>query len=420
MKNLIKCLSLVLALIIYHQISNAQNEPREMLNVQGNAIIAGDPGLNPALGGNANGIIRFGWPTYPGCMGHFGRFCRLTNGVPDGRYDLIQYLNAEFDGERFTQIDPNYDVWVGGICIAPDPDQTGYDISYAPAGNQGPIQPMSRLKIDGKGQVGICSSKPEATLDIQNENTQTATIRLGLTPNNISSCRRIWCPGNSDYVWDYTNAQFDEESTRWLAVNPDFGSFRRQVCTGPGGFTNFLMGPARPGAPNLDWMPSLAINELGTVGINTEQPNPELQLDVNGILGAFDFVQLSDKRFKKDIIPLKNSLNKISELNAVHYQFRVEEFKDKAFSDDTQLGFIAQEVQAVYPEIVNEDKQGYLSISYISLIPALANAVKELKVLNDEMRVENDVLKTQLNNMQNEMVKIKDAANYLNQTKACK
>lgn len=405
MNNLIKCLSLIMMLLTLCQWSTAQDAPREMLNIQGNALIAGDPTINPALGGNANGIIRFGWPTYPGCMGHYGRFCRLTNGIPDGRYDLIQYLNADFDGERFKQIDPNYDVWVGGICIAPDPERTGYEIAYAPAGNAGEIQPISRLKIDGKGQVGICTSKPLATLDVQNEDTQTASIRLGFTPNGISSCRRIWCPGNRDYVWDYTNAEFDIESGRWFAPNPDFGSFRRQVCTGPGGI-NFNMGPAVLGSANLEWIPSLSINELGTVGINTEQPNPEVQLDVNGVIAAFDFVQLSDRRYKKNIAPIKNSLNKVSQLNAVQYQFKTNEFKEKAFDDGTQVGFIAQEVQHIYPEIVNEDKEGYLSISYTSLIPVLADAIKELQRLNNEMHRENTSLQNQLAQLQTEVTKI--------------
>jgi len=391
----------------------AQNQPREMFNVQGDALIAGNPLANPALGGNANGIIHLGWPTHPGCMGHYGRFCRLTNGVPNGLYDLIQYLNADFDGERFTQIDPNYDVWIGGICIAPEPERTGYEIAYAPAGNEGVIQPVSRLKIDGKGQVGICSSKPLATLDVQNENTQTATIRLGFTPNNISSCRRVWCPGSKDYVWDYTNAEFDIESNRWLAVNPDFGSFRRQVCTGPGGVT-FNMGPAVLGSANLDWIPSIAINEFGTVGINTEKPNPEVEFDVNGVIAAFDFVQLSDERYKKNVEPLKNSLSKVSQLNAVNYQFKTEEFKEKAFDENSQIGFIAQEVQNIYPEIVNEDKEGFLSISYISLIPVLADALKELKNKNEAFQIENASLKNQLEVLQTEVAEIKNTVANLN------
>lgn len=413
MKNLIKSVSLIVLLVGFYELSVAQDQLDEMFNVQGDALIAGNPEANPALGGNANGVIHFGWPTFPGCMGRFGRFCRLTNGVPNGLYDLIQNLNANFDGEQFTQIDPKYDVWIGGMCIAPEPDRTGYEISYAPAGNEGVIKPVSRLKIDGKGQVGICSSKPMATLDVQNEDAKTATIRLGFTPNGISSCRRVWCPGNSDYVWDYTNAEFDTESGRWFAINPDFGSFRRQVCTGPNGI-NFNMGPAVLGSANLEWIPSLSINELGTVGVNTEKPNPEVQLDINGVLAAFDFVQLSDKRYKKNIEPLQNSLSKVSKLNAVNYQYKTEEFKEKAFDEDTQMGFIAQEVQNIYPEIVNEDKEGYLSISYTSLIPVLADAIKELKNKNEAYEIENASLKNKVNHVQTELAEIKHAVSKLN------
>jgi len=383
MKNVIKGISLMLILLCYCQLSTAQEDLlREKLNVQGNVIIGGDPAANPELNGNANGIVRLGWPGFPGCMGHFGRFCRLTNGIPDGRYDLIKYLNAKFDGQQFAQIDPNYDVWISGLCIAPNPEQSGYEISYAPAGNEGDIEPTSRFKIDHRGWVGICSNIPEATLDIQNEDPQTASIRLGLTPNGVSSCRRVWCPGGRDYIWDYANATFD--GGRWFPQNPEFGSFRRQVCTGPEGAT-LNMGPAAVNGGGLQWIPSLSIIETGTVGINTDKPNPEVQLDVNGIFEALDFVQRSDERYKKNIAPLKNSLSKVSQLKAVEYQFKTEEFKEKAFDEGTQMGFIAQEIKNVYPEIVTEDKEGYLSISYISLIPVLADAIKDLKAKNEAL-----------------------------------
>ena len=45
-----------------------------------------------------------------------------------------------------------------------------------------------------------------------------------------------------------------------------------------------------------------------------------------------------DQRWKKDIKPLGNSLNKIAALRGVSYQWRQDQFPDKDFSDGTQLG----------------------------------------------------------------------------------
>ena len=50
-----------------------------------------------------------------------------------------------------------------------------------------------------------------------------------------------------------------------------------------------------------------------------------------------------------------------------------------------QTGVIAQEVQKIFPELVNTDKEGMLSVDYIGLIPHLIEAVKELKVKNQEL-----------------------------------
>ena len=42
------------------------------------------------------------------------------------------------------------------------------------------------------------------------------------------------------------------------------------------------------------------------------------------------------------------------------------------------IGFIAQEVKQVYPELVYEDEKGMLGIDYVSLIPVLVETIQEL------------------------------------------
>ena len=44
-----------------------------------------------------------------------------------------------------------------------------------------------------------------------------------------------------------------------------------------------------------------------------------------------------------------------------------------------QAGFIAQEIQEVIPEVVSEDKNGYLGVNYSGVVPYLVEAIKELK-----------------------------------------
>jgi hypothetical protein len=76
----------------------------------------------------------------------------------------------------------------------------------------------------------------------------------------------------------------------------------------------------------------------------------------------------SDIRFKKNIQPVKYGLKDIEKVNPISYE--------REGSDREHLGFSAQELQEVLPEIVNDGEQ--LSIRPDEVIPVLVNAVKEL------------------------------------------
>lgn len=81
-----------------------------------------------------------------------------------------------------------------------------------------------------------------------------------------------------------------------------------------------------------------------------------------------DFTLLSDKRLKKNIENIKYP-KKLFELNAKKYNW--------IDSNKNDTGFIAQEVKELFPEMVNEDKNGILSVSYIKFIPLIVEIIKK-------------------------------------------
>lgn len=83
--------------------------------------------------------------------------------------------------------------------------------------------------------------------------------------------------------------------------------------------------------------------------------------------------QASDIRLKKDITPISDALNKITQLNGVTYNW-----KNPAADQDLQMGLIAQEVQKVFPEAVKENSDGFLSVSYSNLVAPIIQSIKEL------------------------------------------
>jgi hypothetical protein len=100
---------------------------------------------------------------------------------------------------------------------------------------------------------------------------------------------------------------------------------------------------------------------------------------------------------------LKNSLSNVLRMQGVHYDWKVDEFPEQQFNDQTQLGFIAQEVEQLYPELVITGSDGYKSVDYAKVAPILVEAIKELKLENDQMKKENDQFKNTLTSIQSKL-----------------
>lgn len=81
----------------------------------------------------------------------------------------------------------------------------------------------------------------------------------------------------------------------------------------------------------------------------------------------------SDERLKTDIRPIENALDRIGKLKGVYYHWK-DDKKEKQ-----EIGVIAQDVQQQFPELVNTDKNGILSVDYIKLTAILIECVKDLK-----------------------------------------
>ena len=121
----------------------------------------------------------------------------------------------------------------------------------------------------------------------------------------------------------------------------------------------------------------LTIKENGFVGVGTITPTVRLQ--VNGDIIANSIAGSSDARFKTNITPIANPLQKVLALRGVHFNWNTSVFPQRMFSDKRTLGFIAQEVEKVLPEIVQTENttEGYKSVQYDKVVALLVEAIKE-------------------------------------------
>lgn len=138
---------------------------------------------------------------------------------------------------------------------------------------------------------------------------------------------------------------------------------------------------------------------------------------VNGTLTATSLVSPSDLQLKENITSLRDrsedsALDNVMTMNVVKYNYKkqtveideqhlreelpaeisVEDVvadinkKAEVQSQKLHFGLIAQELQTIYPNLVEEGEDGYLGINYVELVPILICSIQELKQEVDELR----------------------------------
>lgn len=128
-------------------------------------------------------------------------------------------------------------------------------------------------------------------------------------------------------------------------------------------------------------------------------------LSVGGsVLGSGPYVDVSDARLKKNIhlIPNHDIMKKMNHLQAISYDLNedLESAMLRPHSSSTpdsqrrqQIGFIAQEVRAIFPELVSERPDGYLGVQYSRFVPLLIEAMKDVDARIRKMEEENNSLR---------------------------
>ena len=131
----------------------------------------------------------------------------------------------------------------------------------------------------------------------------------------------------------------------------------------------------RDGEPLAQWSQdgANAFRTDGNVGIGTS--SPQFRLDVDGTIRATQVDETSDGRLKTNVEAISDALAKTDQIRGVTFD------KDGR----RRAGVIAQEVAAVLPEVVSQDADGYLSVSYGNLVSLLIEAVKEEKRKRERM-----------------------------------
>lgn len=120
-----------------------------------------------------------------------------------------------------------------------------------------------------------------------------------------------------------------------------------------------------------------------------------------------NYTTVSDRRLKTNVEPVVNGLDIVQQLNPVFYDWDRTNPKSVGFENKHQVGFLAQEVEQVLPEVVNKGEDSYLSLEYGKIVSVVVAAIKELylKVKKSERSIASvEVIQT---SQQQEIEKLK-------------
>ena len=112
-----------------------------------------------------------------------------------------------------------------------------------------------------------------------------------------------------------------------------------------------------------------------------------------GVTVNGDVNSTSDIRYKKNIEPIDNALEKVQSLKGVTFDWDNDAFKEteqtkKPEFTERATGVIAQDVEKVLPEAVRENEDGFKNVAYGNMVGLLIEAIKEQQTQIDELRLE--------------------------------
>jgi len=125
------------------------------------------------------------------------------------------------------------------------------------------------------------------------------------------------------------------------------------------------------------------IRANGGVGIGTNSPTAGAKLDVDGDIRCVTLTETSSRSLKENIAPIEGALETVSRLQGVRFQWT------ESYGGKPDLGFVAEDVADVLPELVSWSEEG-VKANGLKYGHMTALAIEAIKDLRDEVRARDE------------------------------
>lgn len=251
---------------------------------------------------------------------------------------------------------------------------------------------IEALTLAADGKVGIGNGSPQSTLHVRTSGFPSGEVRI--SKNGGDQILRLGFEGggaNQNLVLDRSPGDSLILSSYFTAYALG-GTAAKSLSFGTANRLNDVV---------LTSGGDVLIGQNGNVGIRTS--TPAHTLSVNGTICGTTVGACSDARFKTNRATLADALALVQRLCPIRFDWRRDEFPGRNFDAKSQIGFIAQEVEQVIPEVVQQGSDGFYSVDYGRLTPLLTAAIQELHAKHNaeagSLREANAGMKSEISNL---------------------
>jgi len=131
--------------------------------------------------------------------------------------------------------------------------------------------------------------------------------------------------------------------------------------------------------------------QFGSIGVGMAASGTSGRIDAANDVVAFS---TSDIRFKENITPIPNAIEKIRKISGNTYDWKAD-LKDVHGYEGNDVGVIAQEIEEVLPQLVQNRDNGYKAVKYDKLVALLIEGIKEQQQHIDNLTIQVEELKKQ-------------------------